>query len=76
MKEIFILPSFLFSSPTGSANINDRSLLGDRDSELCLVTTDNAENTHQSHVGRRGGRGGKIRTFFENEVVFGLSRFG
>ena len=29
---------------TGSANINDRSLLGDRDSELCTVTTDNPEN--------------------------------
>ena len=28
----------------GSANINDRSMLGDRDSELCTVTTDNSEN--------------------------------
>jgi len=28
----------------GSANINDRSLLGDRDSELCTVTTDSLEN--------------------------------
>eukprot|EP00008_Paramoeba_atlantica_P004311 CAMPEP_0201482708 /NCGR_PEP_ID=MMETSP0151_2-20130828/6972_1 /ASSEMBLY_ACC=CAM_ASM_000257 /TAXON_ID=200890 /ORGANISM="Paramoeba atlantica, Strain 621/1 / CCAP 1560/9" /LENGTH=1333 /DNA_ID=CAMNT_0047865521 /DNA_START=265 /DNA_END=4266 /DNA_ORIENTATION=+ len=28
----------------GSANINDRSMLGDRDSELCIVTTDNQEN--------------------------------
>jgi phospholipase D1/2 len=28
----------------GSANINDRSLLGDRDSEICLVVSDTLEN--------------------------------